>query len=494
MQRAAWSLLAVPALYAGAAGAAQPQPGLDYFSLQIASGDARGLETLYARYASLPHLRIERRGNTCTLRAGFWTNARDARAAAAGIAPAQPMIRAAMYRPEEIVRDNWRTQARARDGMRSAVASTLPLTDVPSYPRVPGFVATLFVPQEASNAPATLWQAKEAAPTQVALAPPGLSPSVPAADSADPVPAAADTMADVHANSTQENAPPVAAARAEPALVLAASSQLLVVPLDSDTGNTALTRPPVAPVPVERGSTSLAALTQSPGMPAPPAPATGSTNNAGAPARKPNVPVLDEREELLPFNQEDYVLAYDIFVGAGDLRRGYRVAEKAVASVPEDAEWRLKLARVAEWTQRPGVAWAQREWLFRRGDRGNDTLSALLRLAPVAPNLDTVLAVWEYKAARGPLSNQQWNDIAQMFDAAARPREGSRFFEAQYRRHHDVELLTRAAQLADNAGDDERAYRLYNERLALKPFTVDLALRARWCSCCARTAPARPTR
>ncbi|HEY4370615.1 MAG TPA: tetratricopeptide repeat protein [Burkholderiales bacterium] len=356
-----------PILVAAGAHAAQapaPQAGREYFSVQIASGDAAGLAQAYRRYTGLPYLRIEKRGKLMVLRAGFWAGAREAKAAIAGAPLEQPLIRTAVFRPEAIVQKNW------QEG--EAVA---------------------------------------------------------------PSPAAATTT------------------RPAPPAPLALSREL----------------PPAVPAPSRGTVVADAAVPLEP--PAPPAsassPAVPAQNNA-----------IDANGELRPFNQEDFALAFDIFAGAGDLKRAYLVAEKAVAGAPDDLEWRLKLAHVAEWTQRPQVAWAQRDYMFRHGDRGGETLDALLRLAPVAPNYDTVIAVWQYKAAQGNLTPTQWTEVAQLFDLAARPRDGSLFFEAQFRKRGDAKFLAQAAQLSENAGDDERAYQLYRERLRLKPFSVDLALHA----------------
>lgn len=71
---------------------------------------------------------------------------------------------------------------------------------------------------------------------------------------------------------------------------------------------------------------------------------------------------------LLPFNQEDFVLAYDVFIGSGDLEQAYRVAEKAARQAPQDGEWQKRLATVAAWTQRQDVA-AQYYFLARRQTR-----------------------------------------------------------------------------------------------------------------------------
>ena len=358
---------------AGAAEIRAPEPGFDYISVQLASGDARALEGLYARHAGLPYLRIERRGVVHVLRAGFWASARDARAAIAGRGLENPLIRTAAYKPEEIVRSNWGSDLATAARPASAASAA------------PAMLPVAFI--------------------------------------------ASDIGASVEPKLTMS----------DDTMVIAALAERMPTPI------TTLPKPPAPPPDAPRQITPV---------------------------------TVNDKEELRPFDQNDFLLAFDIFAGAGDLKRAFRVAEKAVASVPEDMEWRLKLARVAEWTQRPQVAWTQREYLFRHGDRSDETLTAILRLTPIAPNLETVLAVWELKADRAPLTEAQWNDLQQLFDVAAKPRQGSQYFEAQYRRRHDPNLLARAALLADNAGDDERAYKLYLERLDLKPFRVDLALRA----------------
>ncbi len=191
-----------------------------------------------------------------------------------------------------------------------------------------------------------------------------------------------------------------------------------------------------------------------------------------------NSRIATSGDDLRPFNQEDYALAFDVFVGNGDLNRAYLVAREAVASVPNDLAWRLKLARLAGWTRRPDVAWGNWEYLFRNGDRGDETLNAVLRLAPFVNHPEMALEVWKIRITHVPLMPAQWNDIRELFEIAAQPQQGSHFFEEQYRSRHDVALLDAAAQLAENAGDDERALRLYTERTDVAPFSVDASLHA----------------
>lgn len=181
---------------------------------------------------------------------------------------------------------------------------------------------------------------------------------------------------------------------------------------------------------------------------------------------------------LKPFNQEDYRLAFDAFAASGNLERAYHIASKAVASVPNDIEWRHRLARLATWTQRPEEAWAQWEYLFRHGDHSDEVFNALLALAPVADNPELAIEAWESRAAGSTPSPAQWEDLNRLFELTARPQEGSRFFERHYRVNHKPRLLELAAQLAKNGGEYERALQLFLERDRLKPFSPDNTVNA----------------
>jgi hypothetical protein len=181
---------------------------------------------------------------------------------------------------------------------------------------------------------------------------------------------------------------------------------------------------------------------------------------------------------LRAFNQDDYALAFTVFLGNRDLPRALRVASEAVRSVPTNLEWRRKLARLADWTSQPLLAWEHWYYLFQHGDRTPETSSAVLRLAPLAAQPDPAITVWKARAVRANLTPQQWEDLRALFEMADRVPEASRYFEDQYRRHADLKLLEYAAQLADYTGDDARAMALYQERANAKPFSLDAATRA----------------
>lgn len=208
---------------------------------------------------------------------------------------------------------------------------------------------------------------------------------------------------------------------------------------------------------------------------------TGLATGPGEPAEAVAVPVRKPAhtpEVLRPFNADDYALAFDAFLANGDLRRAYLLARQAVVSVPTDPGWRRKLARVAEWTGQRQVAWDNWFYLFEQGVREDEVVDGVLRLAPLSGRPEMAVAAWEARAAQRPLAAIQWDDVRYLYEIVGLAPQGSRFFEAQFRKGGDPRLLVHAAELAENAGEDEYALRLYIERTQRSPFAVEPALRA----------------
>lgn len=194
-------------------------------------------------------------------------------------------------------------------------------------------------------------------------------------------------------------------------------------------------------------------------------------------ALPPTVPPAPDAP-LRRFQQDDYLLAYEVFVGNGELESALRVAQQAVRARPGDASWRRRLAQVAEWLARTDIAAEQWRALFALGDRSQTTIDALLRLSNALEDPLAALPAWVHLARQQPLSAAQWNQVYWLFEDASEPARGSRFFEAQYRDHGQPLLLELAARLALNGGDDLRALRLYRERAAAEPFSTDALLQA----------------
>ncbi len=179
-----------------------------------------------------------------------------------------------------------------------------------------------------------------------------------------------------------------------------------------------------------------------------------------------------------PFNADDYALAFSAFMGSGQIEPAFRLAQKAVASVPSDAEWRRKLARLSDWTKRPQIAWTHWSHLFQQGDRSEEVVNAVLRLAPMTEQPELAIAAWQARAAHHEPTSTQWTDLYRLYDMAGQSKQGSVYFEQQYRRLGNPLFLEHAAQMAVNTGDDERGVHLFAERAKLKPFSMDATLQA----------------
>jgi len=189
-------------------------------------------------------------------------------------------------------------------------------------------------------------------------------------------------------------------------------------------------------------------------------------------------PDAADESALRVFQDEDYRLAYDVMISTSRLQDALRIAQQAVRERPQSRPWRRRLAQVAEWLGRAPLAAEQWRTLFRLGDRAEDTVAAVRRLAPLMDDVEAALQAWAYYAERTPLTDAQWEEIYWLFEDASEPARGSRFLEAQYRARRQPLLLTLAARQAANAGEDARALALYRERAALEPFSLEAVLQA----------------
>lgn len=157
------------------------------------------------------------------------------------------------------------------------------------------------------------------------------------------------------------------------------------------------------------------------------------------------------------FDNQAYTLAYDIFVASGQLADGYRVAYSAVQHLPRDAQWRERLAKIAEWSGHPVEALAQWRWLAEHLGQA-DAWKSVLRLAPGLFDHAALLSAYQHQAETAqPGDSQIWQRISQEYEALAQPREAMDYFAARYRRTGQPEMLEIEATLAERAGDMDRA-------------------------------------
>lgn len=87
------------------------------------------------------------------------------------------------------------------------------------------------------------------------------------------------------------------------------------------------------------------------------------------------------KEPVLPFDEQTYKLAYDVFLENRNLEDALRTAQAAVKQSPQNMVWRERLAHVAEWSGRSQLALDN--WLFiAQGTKREDAWKAVMRMAP----------------------------------------------------------------------------------------------------------------
>ncbi len=160
------------------------------------------------------------------------------------------------------------------------------------------------------------------------------------------------------------------------------------------------------------------------------------------------------------YERKSFQLAYDVFLGNNKLVDAYQVAAAAVKQVPADRDWHQRLAKVAEWINKPQVALREWKWLMNNGG-GQEAWLAVLRLAPSLNDYDSLLEAWKRLASKRKLDETQWRNLGELFEQTGRQVEGINYFERRYVGNRLPFHLEIAARLAERSGDDVRANTLY---------------------------------
>ncbi len=162
----------------------------------------------------------------------------------------------------------------------------------------------------------------------------------------------------------------------------------------------------------------------------------------------------------LPFDDRIYTLGFDAFLDNRKLEDAWQVAASAVRQAPEHTGWRERLARVSEWTGRPGMALTH--WLHVARSTGSDEAwQAVLRLAPGLFDDEALRPALEYQLRRQPGNATLIAELVATHERLGKPRDAMRFLEGIFRQQPQPALLATMAELAERMGDEERALALW---------------------------------
>jgi polysaccharide biosynthesis protein PelB len=173
---------------------------------------------------------------------------------------------------------------------------------------------------------------------------------------------------------------------------------------------------------------------------------------------------------LLPFDEEVYLLAFQVFLANNNLVEARTLAQSAVRQQPKSASWHKRLAEVSEWS---GAAQeALTEWLLY-ARLGNDEKGwdAALRLAQSLFDQPALIVILQHKLAVDG-GNPKWMDqLLASYEAAGEPEHALALLQARLfagnvgnglvrgtQRRHELELL---AEIAERSGADNLSLDAY---------------------------------
>ena len=178
----------------------------------------------------------------------------------------------------------------------------------------------------------------------------------------------------------------------------------------------------------------------------------------------------------LAFDDKIYTLGFEAFLDNRKLEDAWMVASSAVHQAPENLVWRERLAQVAEWTGRAKIALDN--WLYlARATNRDDAWQAVLRLAPGLFDDQALRAGLQYQLARQPANERLLRELGATFERLGDAQGGLRFFEQAYQRSRQPWILEQLAELAERAGDPDRALGYWKAFLAATELTPARAVR-----------------
>lgn len=456
-----WPTLLLLGMCSGAVAA--PMAGRDYYSIQIASGDAALLQRLYR--TSLDHqqyARLEARNGKHLLRIGFWDSRREAEQALPELKKRFPSayVRLAAYHPEQIALKNWPDEAARPEptvAAKPAVTTKAAVAvEPPADPAPPSTPPT--PPADGALIPGRDYYSIQLISGDSRLLEKLFRHSLRGEPYARVEERGGQHMLRVgfwDSRHAAEQALPRFKANFPSALVRVASYRPDKIALKSWQGTA-----------VQAGPTPVPAPAPAPALPPEPAAALPGPR----PAEKPS--------GMRPYNEEDYQLAFQVFLGNRNLEDAFKVASAAVAQVPGNLAWRRKLAQVSDWTQRPGVAFQNWSYLLDHGTEDDEVIKSVLRLAPFAAGQEEAIRAWLVIDRSHPLSPEQWQAVYDLYEQAGKQMDGARFFESRYKETHDTAQLERAAQLYQRGGDDDDAIRCYGSLFEADPTHAEWGVQA----------------
>lgn len=173
----------------------------------------------------------------------------------------------------------------------------------------------------------------------------------------------------------------------------------------------------------------------------------------------------------LPFDEEAYTLAYEVFIDNKKFEDAMAMVQAALKEKPNNAIWMKRLAHLCEWSGKMEQALdAWRNLALKHNDK--EAWAAMARLAPGLLADEDLLLLWQKEIAQRPLNDKEWLELKFVYERLARPLDGAALFEQQFNSSRNPLFLEQAAYLRESSGDLNGAlanYRLLAQILGARP-------------------------
>ena len=148
-----------------------------------------------------------------------------------------------------------------------------------------------------------------------------------------------------------------------------------------------------------------------------------------------------------PINLSDYDLAWQAFLGAGQLDDAITLARQALAAYPDSVLWHRRLASAAEQHNDDALAARNYAWLATTGHQG-DQLEHAIALTTATQQFDTAIQLMRQRAAEESFNADHWKalvaamlNLGQFDQALAALKQADQHHPRQFFLSEQVDIL-----------------------------------------------------
>ena len=172
-------------------------------------------------------------------------------------------------------------------------------------------------------------------------------------------------------------------------------------------------------------------------------------------------PASSHSQNIRPFHDHIYSLAYEVFLENQNLSEAFRIAYHAVQQVPTHLTWRRHLAQVAQWSGKPSLALQQWMYIAQR-TKNRDALRHIVALAPGLLESNSLIFALEMLEEQQQLTDHEFTLLWKEYERRGHPEEAVAFLQRQHNHVRTPRSLQHLPPLYERMGQGEKALAAYD--------------------------------